>query len=74
VLNRYLDRATVAAQRNEAVALRLNEVLAMVRRPESLLAPRFVLRVLHGTRRRPTERAHATATPAREAADRVSLR
>ena len=73
VLNRFLDRATVAAQRDDAVALRLNEVLAMVRRPESLLAPGFVVRVLRGARRGPTEAAHATATPTRKAADRLSM-
>jgi 2-polyprenyl-6-methoxyphenol hydroxylase-like FAD-dependent oxidoreductase len=52
VLNRYVDRATVAAQHDDAVARRLNEVLAMVRRPESLLAPGVALRVLRAARRR----------------------
>jgi hypothetical protein len=55
VLNRYVDRATVAAQRDDGISLRLNEVLAMVRRPESLLTPRVVARVLRGGRRRSTE-------------------
>lgn len=55
LVNRYLDRVIVAEHHDDTVALRLNEVLAMVRRPESLMAPRFVLRALRasGRRRRP---------------------
>jgi flavin-dependent dehydrogenase len=45
-LNRYVARATVAGQDDDVVARRLNEVLALVRRPESLLAPGIVRRVL----------------------------
>jgi 2-polyprenyl-6-methoxyphenol hydroxylase-like FAD-dependent oxidoreductase len=45
-LNRYVARATVAGRHDDAVVQRLNEVLALVRRPESLLAPGFMLRVL----------------------------
>jgi 2-polyprenyl-6-methoxyphenol hydroxylase-like FAD-dependent oxidoreductase len=50
VLNRYAARVTVAAQQDDEVALRVNEVLALVRRPEFLLAPGFVLRVLRRAR------------------------
>lgn len=53
LLNRYLDRVTVAAQHDDTVALRMNEVIAMVRAPEALLAPVFVLRVLSVARRGP---------------------
>jgi 2-polyprenyl-6-methoxyphenol hydroxylase-like FAD-dependent oxidoreductase len=50
VLNRYMDRVTVAAQQDDGVALRVNEALAMVRRPACLLSPWFVLHVLRGSR------------------------
>jgi 2-polyprenyl-6-methoxyphenol hydroxylase-like FAD-dependent oxidoreductase len=46
VVNRYLDRVLLAAHHDDAVSLRFNEVVAMVRRPESLFAPAFVVRVL----------------------------
>ena len=45
--------ATVAAQDDAIVALRLNEVLALVRRPEWLVSPGFVLRVVIRGRKRP---------------------
>jgi hypothetical protein len=51
LLNRYMARAIVTAQDDDAVALRLNEVLALVRRPEWLFSPAFVLRVLLRARR-----------------------
>jgi 2-polyprenyl-6-methoxyphenol hydroxylase-like FAD-dependent oxidoreductase len=50
LLNRYVARATVAGRHDDSVVRRLNEVLALVRRPESLLAPGFVLRVLRTPR------------------------
>jgi 2-polyprenyl-6-methoxyphenol hydroxylase-like FAD-dependent oxidoreductase len=53
LVNRYMDRVTVAAQHDDQVSLRLNEVIALVRRPESLMAPRFALRVLRAARRGP---------------------
>jgi 2-polyprenyl-6-methoxyphenol hydroxylase-like FAD-dependent oxidoreductase len=53
LLNRYVDRVTVAAQHDDAVAVRLNAVLAMVRRPEALFSPTCVLRVLHRGRAAP---------------------
>ena len=67
LVNRYMDRVVVAAQHDNTVALRFNEVLAMVRRPESLMAPRFVLRALRasGRRRRPGADAVRLAEAAR---------
>jgi 2-polyprenyl-6-methoxyphenol hydroxylase-like FAD-dependent oxidoreductase len=53
LLNRYTRRVTIAGQHDDAVVLRFNEVVSMVRRPESLLAPLFVLRVLWASRRGP---------------------
>lgn len=52
-LNRYMDRVTVAAQHDDAVAIRVNEVIALVRPPASLLAPAFAVRALRAARRGP---------------------
>lgn len=52
LLNRYMARVNVAAQHDDVVALRFNEVAALVRRPESLLAPAFLLRVRRAAGRR----------------------
>lgn len=52
LVNRYMDRVMIAAQRDDAVSLRFNEVVAMTRRPESLFAPAFLLRVFRAARRR----------------------
>ena len=59
LLNRYVERVTVAGQHDDAVARRFSEVAAMVRRPETLLTPAFVRRVLRssGQRMRVTERS-----------------
>jgi 2-polyprenyl-6-methoxyphenol hydroxylase-like FAD-dependent oxidoreductase len=57
LINRYLERGNVAAQHDDVVSRRMTEVLAMVRRPEALLAPPFVARVLWATRGRRTVRA-----------------
>ncbi len=54
VLNRYMDRVVQAGQRDDHVVIRFNEVVALVRSPQSLLAPSFVLRVL--ARARQTDR------------------
>lgn len=51
LVNRYMDRVVIAAQRDDAVSLRFNQVVALVRRPESLLAPAFAARVLRNSRR-----------------------
>jgi hypothetical protein len=53
LVNRYMDRVIRAGQHDDKVALRFNEVVAMVRKPETLMAPRFVLRVLRSARRSP---------------------
>jgi 2-polyprenyl-6-methoxyphenol hydroxylase-like FAD-dependent oxidoreductase len=59
LLNRYVERVTVAGQHDDAVARRFSEVAAMVRRPETLLTPAFVRRVLRSSGQRPrsTERS-----------------
>jgi hypothetical protein len=49
-MNRYVDRVVRAGLHDDDVAIRFNEVAALVRRPESLLAPGFVLRVLRAAR------------------------
>jgi 2-polyprenyl-6-methoxyphenol hydroxylase-like FAD-dependent oxidoreductase len=51
LLNRYVRSVTIAAQHDDDVALRFNEVAAMVRRPESLLTPPFAVRALRRSRR-----------------------
>jgi 2-polyprenyl-6-methoxyphenol hydroxylase-like FAD-dependent oxidoreductase len=51
VLNRYMDRVIQAGQVDDDVVIRFNEVVALVRTPQALLAPSFVLRVLARARR-----------------------
>jgi 2-polyprenyl-6-methoxyphenol hydroxylase-like FAD-dependent oxidoreductase len=63
LLNRYTRRVTVAAQHDDRIAARFNEVVAMVRRPEALLAPTFVLRSLRASTRRRAATPHLTAQP-----------
>ena len=53
LVNRYMDRVVVAAQYDDLVALRFNEVAALLRRPETLLVPAFAARVLRSSRRGP---------------------
>jgi 2-polyprenyl-6-methoxyphenol hydroxylase-like FAD-dependent oxidoreductase len=53
LLNRYFDRALIAAQHDDHVVVRMNEVLALLRRTEALVTPAFVLRVLRVSRRGP---------------------
>lgn len=53
LFNSYFERVTIAAQHDDHIANRYNEVIALVRRPESLLAPAFVIRVLWTARRGP---------------------
>jgi 2-polyprenyl-6-methoxyphenol hydroxylase-like FAD-dependent oxidoreductase len=50
LLNRYMERVTIAAQHDDAVALRMNEVLVMVRPPAALTSPAFLVRVLRKAR------------------------
>jgi 2-polyprenyl-6-methoxyphenol hydroxylase-like FAD-dependent oxidoreductase len=51
LINRYMDRVAIAAQHDDEVSLRFNQVVALVRRPEALLTPRFMLRALRAARR-----------------------
>ena len=66
LVNRYMDRVIVAAQHDDTIALRFNEVVAMVRRPESLIAPPFMLRAFRASRRK--RRPTSDARPLTEAA------
>jgi 2-polyprenyl-6-methoxyphenol hydroxylase-like FAD-dependent oxidoreductase len=50
LLNHYMDRVIKAGQRDEHVVIRLNEVLSLVRNPQSLISPAFALRVLRTAR------------------------
>jgi 2-polyprenyl-6-methoxyphenol hydroxylase-like FAD-dependent oxidoreductase len=66
LLNRYMDRIVKAGQHDEDVVIRLNEVVALVRRPQALLSPSFALRVLARARRADragrADRPHASDT------------
>ena len=67
-----LSKDVAEAQHDDKVALHFNEVVAMVRKPETLMAHRFVLRVVRsarrstrkddGTRRPPTDRRRPEPT------------
>jgi 2-polyprenyl-6-methoxyphenol hydroxylase-like FAD-dependent oxidoreductase len=72
LVNRYMDRAFVAAQHDDTVALRMNEVIAMVRPSPSLLTPAFVLRVLRKSRRGPV--GDGTRAPSSERGRSPSVR
>jgi 2-polyprenyl-6-methoxyphenol hydroxylase-like FAD-dependent oxidoreductase len=65
LLNRYVDRAVLASQRDDRLVIRMNEVMAMVRSPQALMTPAMVLRVLGSGRR---SAVRATAPPASEPA------
>lgn len=62
MLNRYMDRVIKAGQVDAEVVIRFNEVVALVRTPQALLAPAFVLRVLAQARR--ADRARRDTPPA----------
>ena len=53
LLNRYVRRVTIAGHHDDVAAARFKEVAAMVRRPESLMAPLFMARVLWASRKGP---------------------
>jgi 2-polyprenyl-6-methoxyphenol hydroxylase-like FAD-dependent oxidoreductase len=53
LLNRYVERVNIAAQHDDEVAIRFNEVTGLVRRTEWLLTPPFVFRVMRAARRGP---------------------
>jgi 2-polyprenyl-6-methoxyphenol hydroxylase-like FAD-dependent oxidoreductase len=74
LLNRYAKRVIVAGQHDDVAVLRINEVAAMVRRPESLLAPGFAMRVLWAARKGPAgSPVRATASSAAGEAARSVL-
>jgi hypothetical protein len=50
VLNHYMDRVVKAGQCDERVVIRLNEVISLARKPQSLMSPAFALRVLRTAR------------------------
>lgn len=56
LLNRYTAQVVLAGQRDDAVVVRFNEVVSLVRPPGSLMSPLFVVRVLAGARRVRQER------------------
>ena len=64
ILNRYMDRVIQAGQVDDDVVIRFNEVVSLVRSPQALLAPSFVLRVLAQARRADRARRdrHAAAS------------
>jgi hypothetical protein len=51
LLNRYTAQVILAGQRDDAVVVRFNEVISLVRALESLLSPPFMLRLLAAARR-----------------------
>ena len=51
LVNRYMDQVIKAGQHDDEVVIRLNETLALLRSPQSLMAPAFALRVLRAARR-----------------------
>lgn len=60
LFNRYTDKIVLAGQRDDFVVERFNEVISLVRPPESLFSPPFVARVLTSARRvRRTRRREA---------------
>jgi flavin-dependent dehydrogenase len=50
LLNRYMDRVVKAGQIDDDVVVRFNEVVSLVRSPQSLMSPAFALRVLRKAR------------------------
>lgn len=62
LLNRYTAQVILAGQCDDAVVVRFNEVISLVRAPESLLSPLFMLRVLAGARRVRRDRPRIGAT------------
>lgn len=60
LLNHYMDRVIKAGQCDDDVVIRVNEVIALVRSPQSLMSPAFVLRVLRKARQADLLAAHTT--------------
>ncbi|MGX1884901.1 FAD-dependent oxidoreductase [Streptomyces sp. NPDC055287] len=59
LMDRYMARVNLAAQHDSAVCIRFSEVAGLIRRPEWLLTPAFVLRVLCFARRGPARELHS---------------
>ena len=55
LVNRYMDRVVKAGQHDDEVVIRLNETLALLRNPQSLMAPTFALQVLRAARQMGSE-------------------
>ncbi|WP_051786819.1 MULTISPECIES: NAD(P)/FAD-dependent oxidoreductase [Streptomyces] len=68
LLNRYMARVNIAAQHDATVCIRFSEVAGLIRRPEWLLTPAFVLRVLRFARRGPAGEHPASASAGTQAA------
>jgi 2-polyprenyl-6-methoxyphenol hydroxylase-like FAD-dependent oxidoreductase len=64
LVNRYMDRVVTAGQHDDEVVVRLNEALALLRSPMTLMAPTFMLRVLRAARRGTSASGQATDTRA----------
>jgi 2-polyprenyl-6-methoxyphenol hydroxylase-like FAD-dependent oxidoreductase len=71
LMNRYFDRVVKAGQRDDQVTIRINEVVSLVRTPQTLMAPAFALRVLRASRRR--SRLDQQALPPRDRTSRGHL-
>jgi 2-polyprenyl-6-methoxyphenol hydroxylase-like FAD-dependent oxidoreductase len=69
LVNRYMDRVIMAGQHDDTVVIRLNEALALLRSPQTLMAPSFMLRVLRAARR-----GTPASTPRHEATEVGQLR
>ena len=61
ILNRYTGQVILAGQCDDAVVIRFNEVVSLVRAPGSLLSPPFAVRVLRSARRGASRTASRTA-------------
>jgi 2-polyprenyl-6-methoxyphenol hydroxylase-like FAD-dependent oxidoreductase len=68
LVNRYMYRVVKAGQHDDEVVIRMNETLALLRSPQTLMAPAFVLRVLRAARRTTPAPGHAPASTATTAA------
>jgi 2-polyprenyl-6-methoxyphenol hydroxylase-like FAD-dependent oxidoreductase len=62
LLNRYMDQVVKAGQHDDQVVIRLNEVVALLRSPQTLMAPAFMLRVLCAARRAKAATSVANST------------
>ncbi len=63
LVNRYMDKVINAGQHDDEVVIRLNETLALLRSPLTLMTPTFANRVLHAARRGTAASDIREATP-----------